>query len=120
MIPEAVAMEMATVEAEPIAPAAAVTEGAGPKLETTTIPEVRLETRSNPLPRTSTDVVVSEPVIEEAASIRSAPMSETTSTSRKGLKLLDDNLINPANVSQSMESWRRTEKWIMVRCEHPE
>jgi hypothetical protein len=72
------------------------------------------------LPGASTDVVVREPVIKEAAPIGSAPMSETTSTCRGGLELLDDNLIDSAIVSWSMESWRRTEQWIKVCCEYPE
>jgi hypothetical protein len=43
-------------------------------------------------------------------------MSEMTSTSRGGLELLDDNLIDPSVVARSMESMRRTEQWIKVRC----
>jgi hypothetical protein len=34
-------------------------------------------------------------------------------------ELMGDNLIEPAVVSLSMESWRRTEQWIKVRCEYP-
>jgi hypothetical protein len=68
----------------------------------------------------STDVVVHEPEIEEATQIRSAPMLETTSTSRGGLELLDDNLIDPAVVTLSMESMRHIEQWIKVRCGYPE
>jgi hypothetical protein len=42
-------------------------------------------------------------------------MSEVTLTSRGGLELLDDNLIDPTVVAHKMESWRRTEQWIKVR-----
>jgi hypothetical protein len=119
-IPEAVAMETTTVEAEPTAPVAATIEGATPELGTATTLEVRVETQVDPLPGASTNVVIREPVIEEAVPIRSAPMSKTTSTSRGGLELLDDNLIDPAVVAQSMDSWHRTEQWIKVRYEYPE
>jgi hypothetical protein len=64
------------------------------------------------------DVVIREPIMEEAALICLEPMSKATS--RGGLELLDDNLIDPAVVARSMESWRRTEQWIKVRCEYPE
>jgi hypothetical protein len=120
VIPEAVAMETATVEAEPTTPVAGAIGGAAPELGTTAAPEVRVETQVDPLPGASMDVVVREPIIEDAALIRSVPMSPTTSTSRVGLELLDDNLIEPAVVAQSMESWRQTEQWIKVCCEYPE
>jgi hypothetical protein len=60
-IHEAVAMEMATVEAEPSALATRVIEGTAPELGTTVAPKVRVETRVDSLPGTSTDVVVREP-----------------------------------------------------------
>jgi hypothetical protein len=101
-------------------PQAETTEGTVPKLGTTVAPRLRMETRVDPLPRASTDVDVCEPIIEEAALIRSSPMPEATSSSRGGLELLDDNLIDPAVVARSMESWRRTEQWIKVRCKYPE
>jgi hypothetical protein len=81
---------------------------------------VRVETQVDPLPGASTNVVIREPVIEEAVPILSAPMSKTTSTSRGGLELLDDNLIDSAVVAQSMDSWHCTEQWIKVRYEYPE
>jgi hypothetical protein len=83
-------------------------------------PEVRVETQVDPLPGASTDVVACEPIIEEAVSIHSAPVPEATSTSCGGLELLDDNLIDPAIITQSMESWRHTKRWIKVRCEYPD
>jgi hypothetical protein len=55
-------------------------------------------------PRKPRNVVVHEPVIEEATPICLAPMSDMTSSSRGSLELLDDNLIDPAVVAQSMES----------------
>jgi hypothetical protein len=66
------------------------------------------------------DVVVRGPIIEEATSIRSTPMLEATSSSCGVLELLDGNLIDPAVVAQSMESWRRTKQWINVHFEYPE
>jgi hypothetical protein len=81
---------------------------------------VRVETRVEFLPGTSTDVVVREPEIEEVALIRSAPMLETTSTSRGGLELLDDDLVDTAFVARNMESMRHAEQWIKVCCGYPE
>jgi hypothetical protein len=79
-----------------------------------------VERQVHPLPGAGTDVVVHELIIEEAVPIRSAPMPEETSSSHGGLELLDDNLIDPVVVAQSMESWRRTGQWIKVCCEYPE
>jgi hypothetical protein len=118
-IPEVVVMETAAVEMEPTAPMAETVVEAAPGLGTTVAPEVRVEKRVDPLPGASTDVVIREPVIEEVVPIRLTPMSETNSSSRGHLELLDDNLIDPAVVDQSMESWHRTEQWIKVRCEYP-
>jgi hypothetical protein len=42
-------------------------------------------------------------------------MSEATTTSRGGLELLADDLINPAVVARNMESMRRPEQWMEVR-----
>jgi hypothetical protein len=52
----------------------------------------------------STQVIVREVMIEDVASLRLAPMPETGTTSRGGLELLDDDLIDPTFVSLSMES----------------
>jgi hypothetical protein len=43
-------------------------------------------------------------------------MLEATSTSRGGLELLDDNLVDPAVVARNLESMHRAEQWIKVRC----
>jgi hypothetical protein len=119
-IPEAVAMQMVVVETKPTELVAETAEGTAPELGTTVAPKLRMGTRVDPLSGSSTYVVVREPIIEEVAPIRSAPMPEVTSSSRGGLELLDDNLIDPTAVARSMESWRHTEQWIKVRCEYPD
>jgi hypothetical protein len=53
------------------------------------------------------DVVVRSPEIQDAEPIRSAPMSETTTTSRGRLELLADDLIDPTMVVRNLESIHR-------------
>jgi hypothetical protein len=36
--------------------------------------------------------------------------------SRGGLELLAGDLVNPATVAQNLESMRRVEQWMKVRC----
>jgi hypothetical protein len=120
VIPEAVAMEATAMETRPANPVVVATGGTTPGLGTIVAPEVRVETQVDPLPEANMDVVIREPIIEEAAPTCSTPMSEATSTRRGGLELLDDNLIDPTVITRSMESRRRTEQWIKVRCEYRE
>jgi hypothetical protein len=61
-----------------------------------------------------------KPEVHEVAPIRSAPMSEATLTSRGGLELLVDDLVDPAVVACNMESMRRAVQWIKVHCGYPE
>jgi hypothetical protein len=42
-------------------------------------------------------------------------MFEAATTSRDGLELLADDLINPATVPRNLESMRWTEQWMKVR-----
>jgi hypothetical protein len=113
-------MEMATVETEPAASVVEAAQGAAPELGTTAAPEVRVAMRVNPLPMASTDVVVRELEIEETALIRAAPTAGATSTSHRGLELLDDNLVDPAIVARNMESMHRSKQWIKVCCGYHE
>jgi hypothetical protein len=71
--------------------------------------------RGDALPDTILDVVVFSPEIQDAEPIRSASMSEAAATSRDGLELLTDDLINPAMVARNLESMRRAEQWMKVR-----
>jgi hypothetical protein len=66
------------------------------------------------LPEMSLDVVVRSPEIQDTELIRSTPMSEAATTSRDGLELLADDLINPATVARNLESMRRAEQWMKV------
>jgi hypothetical protein len=103
MIPEAVAMETAAVEAEHFVPLIEVTEGTSSEPGAAVAPKVVVEAHVEAHPTPSSEVVVREPEVQEAASIRSAPMSEGTSTSRGSLELLDDNLVDPAVVARNMD-----------------
>jgi hypothetical protein len=107
-IPEAVPVEGVVPEAE-------VITGAASEPAETAAPGVTEEVRDDALPETSMDVVTRSPEIQDAEPIRSAPMSEDAATSRDGLELLADDLINPATVARNLESMRRTEQWMKVR-----
>jgi hypothetical protein len=48
--------------------------------------------------------------------VHAAPMSEAATTSREGLELLADKLVDPVTVAHNLESMRRAEQWIKVRC----
>jgi hypothetical protein len=72
------------------------------------------EVRDDVLPESSLEVVVRSPEIQDAESIRSAPMSETTVTSRGGLELLTDDLVDPVIVAHNLEAMRRAEQWMKV------
>jgi hypothetical protein len=60
------------------------------------------------------DVVVRSPEIQDAEPICSAPMSGAATTSRGGLELLADDLIDPAMVAPNFESMRQAEQWMKV------
>jgi hypothetical protein len=77
-------------------------------------PGVAEEVRDDVLPESSLEVVVCSPEIQDAEPIRSAPMSETTTTSRGGLELLTYDLVDPATVARNLEAVRRAEQWMKV------
>jgi hypothetical protein len=68
----------------------------------TTSPEIALE------------VAVRSPEIQDAEPIRSAPMTEATTSSRRGIELLADDLIEPATVAKHLEAIRQAEQWMKV------
>jgi hypothetical protein len=98
-----------TIPVEGTAPKAAVLEGATTEPEVPVAPEPTEEVHDDALPEVSMDVVVRSPEIQDAEPIHSAPMSEAAPTSRGGLELLSDDLIDPAMVAHNLETMRRTE-----------
>jgi hypothetical protein len=68
----------------------------------TTSPEVALE------------VAIRSPEIQDAEPIRSAPMTEATASSRGGIELLTDDLVEPATVAKHLEAIRQAEQWMKV------
>jgi hypothetical protein len=66
------------------------------------------------LPKSNLEVVICSPEILDAEPIRSAPMSGTATTSRGGIELLADDLVDPAVVVRNLEAMRQTEQWMKV------
>jgi hypothetical protein len=98
-----------------VAPEADVLEGTAIGPEVPIAPETTEEVHDDALPESSMDVVVRSPEIQDAELIRSAPMSEAAATSRGGLELLADDLVDLAVAAQNLESMRRAEQWVKVR-----
>jgi hypothetical protein len=106
-IPEVVPIESVVLETE------VATEAATGPAEIAAL-GVAAEVCEDALPEASLEVVVRSPEIQDAEPIRSAPMSEATTSSRDGLELLAHDLINPAPVARNLESMRRAEQWMKV------
>jgi hypothetical protein len=58
------------------------------------------------LPEPALEVVVRSPEIQDAEPIRSAPMSGAATSSRGGIELLADDLVDPATVARHLEAVR--------------
>jgi hypothetical protein len=65
-------------------------------------------------PEAALEVVVRSPEIQDAEPIRSAPMIEATASSRSGVELLADDLVDPATVTRHLEAVRQDEQWMKV------
>jgi hypothetical protein len=108
------------VPVEGVVPEAEVATEAATEPVAMSAPGVTEEGHGDALPEVNLEVVVRSPEIQDAEPIRSAPMSEDTTTSRGGLELLVDDLISPAVVARNLESMRRAEQWMKVRDCTPE
>jgi hypothetical protein len=108
--PEAVPIEGIVLEAEVAAGAA--TEPV--EIASGVAPGVVEEVRDNVLLESSLEVVVRSPEIQDAEPIRLTPMCEAVATSRGGLKLLADDLVDPVKVACNLEVMRRAEQWMKV------
>jgi hypothetical protein len=83
---------------EVVEEAAVVAGGEG----VTTSPEIALE------------VAIRSPEIQDAEPIRSAPMTEAAASSRGGIELLADDLVDPATVARHLEAVRQAKQWMKV------
>jgi hypothetical protein len=82
-------------------------------------PGVAEKVRDNVLPESSLEVVIRSPEIRGAEPIRSASMSEAATSSRGGIELLADDLVDPVAVARNLEAMRRAEQWMKVNCQYP-
>jgi hypothetical protein len=82
-------------------------------------PGVAKEVRDDLLPESSLEIVVYSPEIQDAEPIRLAPMSEAAASSRGGIELLADDLVDPTVVARNLEAMRRAEQWMKLNCQYP-
>jgi hypothetical protein len=104
-IPEAVPIEglvPETQEATGAAPEPAEVASGG-------APAMAEEERDDVVPESNLEVVVCSPEIQDVELIRSAPMFGTATTSRGGIELLADDLVDPALVARHLEAMHRAE-----------
>jgi hypothetical protein len=65
------------------------------------------------------EVVVRSPEIQDAEPICSVSMTEAATSSRGGIELLADDLVDPATVARHLEAVRQAEQWMKVSSRHP-
>jgi hypothetical protein len=114
-IPEAVPIES-------LAPETQGAVGAAPEpaeVASGGAPAIAGEERNDVLPESTLEVVVRSPKIQDAEPIRSAPMSGATTSSRGGIELLADDLVDPAAVARHLEAMRQVEQWMKVSWRYP-
>jgi hypothetical protein len=71
------------------------------------------------LPEPALEVVLRSPEIEDAEPIRSPPMTEAATSSRGGLELLANDLVDPATMARHLEAVRQAERWMKVSSHNP-
>jgi hypothetical protein len=71
------------------------------------------------LPEPALEVVLRSPEIEDVEPIRSAPMTEAATSSRGGLELLANDLVDPATMARHLEAVRQAERWMKVSSHNP-
>jgi hypothetical protein len=64
-------------------------------------------------------VVVRSPEIQDAEPIRSAPISGAATSSRGGIELLADDIVDPVALTRHLEAMRQAEQWMKVSCQYP-
>jgi uncharacterized membrane protein len=103
------------VPVEGLAPETQEAAGAAPEpaeVASGAAPAIAEEEHDEVLPESNLEVVVYSPEIQDAEPIHSALMSRTATTSRGGIELLADDLVDPAAVARHLEAMRRAEQWM--------
>jgi hypothetical protein len=75
--------------------------------------------RNDILPELTLEVAVRSLEIQDAEPIRSALMSGATTSSRGGIELVADDLVDPAAVARHLVAMRQAEQWMKVSCRYP-
>jgi hypothetical protein len=65
-------------------------------------------------PEVALEVAIRSLEIQDAEPIHSAPMTEAAASSRGGIELLADDLVEPATVAKHLEAIRQAEQWMKV------
>jgi hypothetical protein len=65
-------------------------------------------------PEATLEVVIRSPEIQDAEPIRSAPMTKAAASSRGGVELLADDVVDPATVARHLEAVCQAEQWMTV------
>jgi hypothetical protein len=63
-------------------------------------------------PEVALEVAIRSPEIQDAEPICSAPMTEAATSSRGGVELLTNNLVDPATMARHLEAVRQAEQWM--------
>jgi hypothetical protein len=125
LLTDAEAEGSAIPEAVPIEGLAPETQGAAGgatelmKVASGEAPVVAEGGRDDMPPESILEVVVRSPEIQNAEPIRSVPMSGAATSSRGGIELLADDLVDPAAVARHLEAMRQAEQWMKVSCRCP-
>jgi hypothetical protein len=82
-------------------------------------PGVAEEKRDEVQLESSLEVVVRSLEIQDAEPICLAPMSGAATTSRGGIELLADDLVDPAAIARNLEAMRLAEQWMKVSYQYP-
>jgi hypothetical protein len=107
------------VPVESLAPETQGAAGAAPELAEVASGEAPAMTRDDVLPESTLEVVVRSPEIQDAETIRSAPMSGAATSSHGGVELLADDLVDSVAVARHLEAMRQAEQWMKVSCRYP-
>jgi hypothetical protein len=112
----------AVMPVEDVAPETHGTAGGAPEPVEEAVEEAAATTGGegdDMLPEPTLEVVVCSPEIQDAEPIRSALMTEAATSSRGGIELLAEDLVDPATVARHLEAVRQAEQWMKVSSRHP-